>query len=146
MDAQTLKEDIVHYQNLIKTHKKVLQVLELQAAKFSIFIPPHIQIEIDTVKENIRNCNINIDTRKKVLEIQEIIDNTKFIIQNFDVKINFLKDLINDITGNISNTHTINIDKKISNLLNNRNDIINSMQEFQKEIDLLIESLNKDEE
>jgi hypothetical protein len=38
---------------LIAQHRKVLHQLELQAARFGLYCPPHITIEIDETKQNI---------------------------------------------------------------------------------------------
>ena len=44
---------IQHLEKLIQTHKRRLQVLELQAAAFGSSAPPHIVLEIDDLQEKI---------------------------------------------------------------------------------------------
>jgi hypothetical protein len=52
--------EIAHKRTLIAQHQKMLNALELQAAKFGIYAPPHITIEIE-------------DTRRKIAELRREI-------------------------------------------------------------------------
>jgi hypothetical protein len=65
MDANELKEEILHQRELQKEYRKRLRVLEKQAAKFGIYVPPHVQIEVDELQEKISECEQEIDTNKK---------------------------------------------------------------------------------
>jgi hypothetical protein len=56
MDADELKEEIQHQQELIKGYRKRQRVLEQQASVFGLHVPPHIQIEIDDLQEKIYEC------------------------------------------------------------------------------------------
>ena len=46
-------DEIAHQRALIAQHRKTLNALELQAAKFGIYTPPHITIEIDDLTRKI---------------------------------------------------------------------------------------------
>lgn len=52
--------EVAHKHTLIAECQKRLNVLELQAAKFGIYAPPHVTIEIE-------------DTRRKIAELQREI-------------------------------------------------------------------------
>lgn len=54
MDDQQRK----HLEELRRTYQKQLRVLELQAAKFGLSVPPHVVIETDDLREKI----VSIDT------------------------------------------------------------------------------------
>ncbi|NJN17735.1 MAG: hypothetical protein HC822_16410 [Oscillochloris sp.] len=45
--------EIAHKRSLIAQHRRMLQQLELQAAKFGIYAPPHITLEIADLKRTI---------------------------------------------------------------------------------------------
>ncbi len=59
MSEQATDAEIAHNRTLIEAYTKSLRVLEVQAAKFGMFVPPYMQIEIDTVKADRQRC---IDT------------------------------------------------------------------------------------
>jgi hypothetical protein len=61
MDADEIKEEIAHQRALREEHRKLLRVLERQAAKFGIHVPPYIQIEIDALIEQIQHCEQKIE-------------------------------------------------------------------------------------
>src|SRR6266487_4792495 len=67
MDADELKEEIAHCQALIKDYTKRLRVLERQAAKFGIHVPPQIQVEIDELAEKIQKLTKTVDDHKQLL-------------------------------------------------------------------------------
>ncbi|MEI7772801.1 MAG: hypothetical protein WCI67_22620 [Chloroflexales bacterium] len=46
-------EEIAHKRTLIAQRQKMINALELQAAKFGIYAPPHITIEIEDAKRAI---------------------------------------------------------------------------------------------
>ncbi|MEI6775585.1 MAG: hypothetical protein WCK70_01660 [Chloroflexales bacterium] len=52
--------EVSHKRTLITQHQKRLNALELQAAKFGIYAPPHVSIEIE-------------DTRRKIAELRHEI-------------------------------------------------------------------------
>ena len=54
VDAEDLAEEIAHYRTLIKESQKRLRVLEVQSVKFGLEVPPHIQLEVDTINERIK--------------------------------------------------------------------------------------------
>src|SRR5262245_39101173 len=74
MNADEIKEEIEHQRILQKEYRKRLRVLEQQAAKFGIYVPPHLEIEIDDIKEKIRDCEKQIDS----------LDRLKFISSHPD--------------------------------------------------------------
>lgn len=45
--------EVAQKRALIAQHQKMLNALELQAAKFGIYAPPHVTIEIDELREKI---------------------------------------------------------------------------------------------
>jgi len=47
------KAEIDRRNELIRQHRKVLYTLEIQAAKFGLYCPPHIIIEIEELKKEI---------------------------------------------------------------------------------------------
>lgn len=46
-------EELAHRRALLAQHRTMLHALELQAAKFGIYAPPHITIEIDELKRKL---------------------------------------------------------------------------------------------
>lgn len=70
MDADEIKEEIAHQRTLQREYRKRLRVLEAQAAKFGIYVPPHIQIEIDEMNEKISDCENAIMAHKEALSAQ----------------------------------------------------------------------------
>jgi CheY-like chemotaxis protein len=65
MNDEETRAEIAHYQALIQEYEKLLQKLELQAAKFGSFVPPHVKVEIDDITVKIQDC------KKKVLSLTE---------------------------------------------------------------------------
>lgn len=61
MNTEELKDEIAHKRELIKSYKKALQALELQAAKFGIYVPHYIQTEIDDTKRKIKELEQEIN-------------------------------------------------------------------------------------
>lgn len=53
------KSESQHSKRLLETHIKRLKILEEQAAAFGLHCPPHILIEIDTIKEKIKELQSN---------------------------------------------------------------------------------------
>ncbi|PDW00285.1 effector-associated domain 2-containing protein [Candidatus Chloroploca asiatica] len=53
-------DDRVHLEELLRTYRRRLQVLELQAAQFGIYAPPHITIEIDDLKVHIQDTEMKL--------------------------------------------------------------------------------------
>jgi hypothetical protein len=47
MDTDALRTEIAHKRTLIEIHTKRRRMLEQQAARFGLHIPPHVQIELD---------------------------------------------------------------------------------------------------
>jgi hypothetical protein len=61
MDADEVKEEIEHQHELRKQYHKRLMVLEEQRAGFGdLYVPPHIQIEIDELNEEMGFCDKEI--------------------------------------------------------------------------------------
>ncbi len=60
----TREEEIAHNLILIKEYKRTLWKLEEQAAKFGSHAPPHIQAEIDLIRERISGYENNIKLRR----------------------------------------------------------------------------------
>lgn len=56
-----MKKQHAHLLKLREIHTKRLRVLELQSAQFGISVPPHILLEIEDIKEEIANINIQIE-------------------------------------------------------------------------------------
>ena len=71
MDTDELREEILHQRELQKEYRKRLRVLEQQAAKFGIYVPPHIQIEVDELKEKLEACERNVKLHKESLVHQK---------------------------------------------------------------------------
>src|SRR3954471_14380359 len=65
---QRLKEDIDHKFQLLDTHTKHLRVLETQAAKFGLHLPPYIQIELDDIRATIQQLTHEIATEQEQLK------------------------------------------------------------------------------
>ncbi len=68
MDADEIKAEIAHQRILQKEYRKRLRVLEEQAAKFGIYVPPQIQIEIDELIEKIEACETKIRQFEALLQ------------------------------------------------------------------------------
>jgi hypothetical protein len=64
MDADEVKKEIVHQRELIKEFREHLRILEIQAAKYGLLAPPHIQTEIEGVKKSIQSCKLHIERVK----------------------------------------------------------------------------------
>lgn len=64
--AEDFKDQFKHNHELIKEYNKRLRVLELQAAKFGLYVPPHIPIEIDEITEKVRICEQVIEKIERV--------------------------------------------------------------------------------
>jgi hypothetical protein len=62
--AEDIDEQVTHYRTLIKESQKRLRFLEVQSVKFGIEVPPHIQLEVDTINENIRTYQNKIKLLK----------------------------------------------------------------------------------
>jgi hypothetical protein len=62
--AEAIDEQVTHYRTLIKESQKRLRFLEVQSVKFGIEVPPHIQLEVDTINENIRTYQNKIKLLK----------------------------------------------------------------------------------
>src|SRR5262249_14998222 len=65
MDANELKEEIVHQRMLIQEHQRHLRLLEIQAAKFGLSAPTHLQLEITEVADAVQKCREKIETIKR---------------------------------------------------------------------------------
>ena len=65
MHANELKEEIVHQRMLIQEHQKHIRLLEMQAAKFGLSAPTHLQIEINETTDAMQKCREKIDTIKR---------------------------------------------------------------------------------
>jgi len=65
MDANELKEEIVHQRMLIQEHQRHLRLLEIQVAKFGLSAPTHLQIEINEMTDAIQRCKEKIETIKR---------------------------------------------------------------------------------
>lgn len=102
MDIQALQEEIDHTKKLIKVYLKRLRILEIQAATFGILVPPHIQIEIDTTKENIQKCHFSIDTKNRVLQMHEEINKRLSELQEVNRIIEFIELTIELDTGDMN--------------------------------------------
>jgi hypothetical protein len=64
VNAEDIDEQVTHYRTLIKESQKRLRFLEVQSVKFGIEVPPHIQLEVDTINENIRTYQNKIKLLK----------------------------------------------------------------------------------
>jgi hypothetical protein len=53
-------EDRAHLEELLPVYRRRLQVLELQAAQFGIYAPPHITLEIDDLKAKIHETELHL--------------------------------------------------------------------------------------
>ena len=62
--AEDMAEQVTHYRTLIKESQKRLRFLEVQSVKLGIEVPPHIQLEVDTINENIRTYQNKIKLLK----------------------------------------------------------------------------------
>jgi hypothetical protein len=62
--TEDTNEQVTHYRTLIKESQKRLRFLEVQSVKFGIEVPPHIQLEVDTINENIRTYQNKIKMLK----------------------------------------------------------------------------------
>ncbi|WP_110513076.1 hypothetical protein [Herpetosiphon llansteffanensis] len=67
MTSSDIQEDIAHYQELVRSYKKTLRVLELQASKFGVHVPAHIEIDIESTKEKISLCEEEIKNLNNIL-------------------------------------------------------------------------------
>lgn len=54
MKLDDIRADIKHKRELITTHKRRLHLLEMQKVQFGLYLPPHIQIEIDNITAEIQ--------------------------------------------------------------------------------------------
>ncbi|MFV9503289.1 MAG: hypothetical protein AB4911_01855 [Oscillochloridaceae bacterium umkhey_bin13] len=54
-------EERAHKQNLLTQHRKMLHALELQAAQFGLYTPPHITIQIDDLKGTVATLQRELD-------------------------------------------------------------------------------------
>ena len=48
------EEEIQHLQGLLKEYKKRLHILEVQAAKYGMSVPPYIIVEVEESREQIK--------------------------------------------------------------------------------------------
>jgi hypothetical protein len=64
VNTEDIDEQVTHYRTLIKESQKRLRFLEVQSVKFGIEVPPHIQLEVDTINENIRTYQNKIKLLK----------------------------------------------------------------------------------
>jgi hypothetical protein len=68
MNADEIKEEILHQRDLQKEYRKRIRVLEKQAAKFGdAYVPPHIQVEIDELTEKIQACEQTVKNNKSTI-------------------------------------------------------------------------------
>jgi hypothetical protein len=84
MDDDELKEEIEHQRTLQKEYCKRLGILEQQAAMFGIYVP-HIQIEINELRDNIYKCD------------QEIIEHKNELIIPINRRTSIFKNTINHL-------------------------------------------------
>jgi len=61
-----IKEEIEHQEALKRGYRKRLRKLEEQAAIFGLHVPPHIDIEIDELKERIEECDKKIQSHRGI--------------------------------------------------------------------------------
>jgi hypothetical protein len=74
MDADDLLEEIDHKRELIKEHTKRLRVLERQAVRLGAFVPPHIQLDIDDLKEKIIELGEDIEKLQARLDGHDFLE------------------------------------------------------------------------
>jgi hypothetical protein len=88
MDAEEIKEEILHQRELQKEFRKRLRVLEKQAAKFGdAYVPPHIQTEIDELNVKIQDCD------KKIIELKaKIVEPHEHELEAFEAMLQVLSD------------------------------------------------------
>jgi hypothetical protein len=99
MDADELKEEIEHQKGLIKAYRKRLRILERQAAGFgALYVPTHIQTEIDDLMGKIEACKKKIEYYKQ--ELHDLDKNTSSAIINQDTKtdLDLAERLISSVT------------------------------------------------
>ncbi len=104
MDADEIREEIAHNKALIKEYKKSLRVLELQAAKFGLHVPPYIQIEIDEIRERVQSFEQSVlkydtsqsvqnDIEDQVIDVRDRIDSLRQ-----EIEIEFIRNIIKQKT------------------------------------------------
>jgi hypothetical protein len=76
------EDDLNHNLELIAIHKRSLRVLELQAAKFGIHIPPYIQIEIEEIRATISSLENKVNELTLNIEQLRIIDSRQEDLAN----------------------------------------------------------------
>jgi DNA repair exonuclease SbcCD ATPase subunit len=71
MNAEERNQEIARKRELIKNHQKALHALELQKAKFGIYVPHYIQTEIDEIQKHIKDLEAEIERLQSATDEQE---------------------------------------------------------------------------
>jgi CheY-like chemotaxis protein len=69
MDADEIKEEIAHQRALKKEYSKRIRALELQAAKFGLYTPSYIPVEIDDLLKEIAKINNFIEFHDRTSKV-----------------------------------------------------------------------------
>jgi hypothetical protein len=141
MDPQALREEVEHLKELIKVHTKTLRALELQAAKFGIYVPPFIQIEIDEIKLVIHKYNNIVDTKEHLSFLLFQVDILEIRIKRIDLEIDKLERSIN--SNNISEESSETEKQKLSKWNIQRRDELAFKEEKESDIELLLWHLSE---
>lgn len=101
IDTDAVRQDIAHYQSLIFTIEKNLQLLEKQAAKFGpLYAPSYILLEIEDIKAKIKEHKQHIGLAKN-----KLTEPLNTYVKKMEDEISFAKKFIKDIssvTGSLS--------------------------------------------